>query len=216
MKFDDLKFMSIGSNCANLGCVKNRIKGPVDNLAGVDRVICFENLFEGDEILKELSAEPIITDRTPNFEGDSDKYYIYKHYMVCHNDPRTEKYKIEFERRLRVLQDFYKHIQEADHYFVYSLGPSEIDRSKNTLQTDNNLKDIIKFLEERELLKKVIFIGSRNVKSKSYWNFYCSNFREVFPEILYVEIEDLNLWSSEATQKQFQEKVSTILNLEEN
>ena len=35
IKFEDLKFMSIGCNCAMIGCIKkeDRLKGPVDNIA---------------------------------------------------------------------------------------------------------------------------------------------------------------------------------------
>lgn len=206
MNFDEIKFMSLGSNCANLGFIKNRIKGPVDNLSGCRNIVCFEVLFDGDSIIEELNSDPIITDRTPNFEGDSDKYYSYKHYIVCHNDPRTEKYKIEFEKRLRTFQEFIKSINNPDQYLIYSLGTAEINKYKHTLQSDNPIQAEIDFLKNKGLLNKTIFVGCKNVNIKNNWDFYSEDFSKKFSNINYILIEDLNIWKPMESQKQFEEK----------
>lgn len=212
MKFEDLKFMSIGGNCAPIGFLgKDRIRGPVDNLAGVKGKVCFECLFD-DTFLDDFKKQPIIQDRVPGFPNDSDKAYIYEHYTVCHNNPLEEKYQIEIKKRFDRFKDFYTSIQHSDYYFTYSLN-TEISKRENKIQNLPLLEKEIQLLKDLNVLHKTIFVGTKNVKIKNNWNFYAKEFTTVFPDVLYVELEDLNVFNPDKALKQFKQKIEKLLNL---
>lgn len=211
LKIEELKFMSIGANCADIGYLgKDRIRGPVDNMSGIDKVLCFECLFNGT-FLDEFKKLPKIKSRVKNFEGDSDKCYFYNSFAVCHNNPFEEKFKLELVKRYNNFKNFYSHIQEPNYYFTYSLN-TEISKITHTIENRSLIEREICFLKDLKILNKTIFVGTRLVKNKGNWDFYSNGFEKEFPEILYVEIEDLNIWHPEDTQKQFKEKVSILLN----
>lgn len=213
MKFEELKFLSIGGNCAPIGFLgKDRIRGPVDNLAGVKGKICFECLFDGT-FLDEFEKTPIIQKRNPGFPNDSDKAYIYDHFSVCHNNPFEEKYKKEITKRYETFIDFYSKIAFSNYYFTYSLN-TEISKTNNKIQNSDLLEKEIEFLRKRHILNKTIFVGTKNVHIKNNWNFYAKDFAIAFPDILYVELEDLNVFNPDKSFAQFKEKVEQLLNLE--
>lgn len=209
MKFEDLKFMSLGGNCAALALLgKERIRGPVDNLAGVKNKLCFESLLN-DTFLKDFEKTPIISDRVPNFEKDSDKQYTYEHYAVCHNNPTTEKFKLEIEKRYNNFKDFYAQISETDHYFIYCLN-TEISKASHTVQNPKLLKAEIDFLKKKNILQKVIFVETKTDNKKSNWNFWAEDLAK-FKIPLHVRIYDLDIWNPEKTQTQFKEKICELL-----
>lgn len=210
MKFDDLKFISIGSTCATIGVLGNdRIKGPVDNLAGCKGTICFEVLFNGKFISSIFENQPIITDKKPGYEGDSDKYYQYSHYTVCHNNPLENSYRKELLKRYQTFLDFKKDINNDDHYFIYSLGSADVNKRTHELNVPHIEKEI-QYLKDIGVVNKTIFVGTRLVKNKGNWDFYGKDFSKIFP-VLYVEIEDLNVWHTESTQAQFKDQVCKLL-----
>lgn len=205
--------MSIGGNCAPIGFLgKDRLRGPVDNLAGVKGKICFECLFDNTFLL-DFEKTPKIESRLPGYKNDSNKMYTYEHYAVCHNNPFEEKYKKELEKRYNTFLDFYKNIQLPNYFFTYSIN-EEVSKKENKVQNKKLLDAEILFLKQRDILHKTIFVGTKNVNVKNNWNFYAKDFMTLFPNILYVELQDLNVFNTSVSQQQFKEKIIKLLNLE--
>lgn len=213
MVFEDMKFMSIGGNCAPIGFLgKDRIRGPVDNLAGVRDKLCFECLFDGT-FLEDFKKEPKIENRHPGYTGDSDKAYIYEHYAVCHNNPFEEKYKIELKKRYETFLDFYSHIELPAYYFTYSLN-TEISKTRNKIQNKELIDKEISFLKDKGLFQKTIFVGTKNVNVKNNWNYYAKEFEEEYPDVLYVELLDLNVFDPVKSFEQFKGKICALFHIE--
>lgn len=212
-KFEELKFMSIGANCADIGYLgPDRLRGPVDNMSGVKGILCFESLFN-NTFLEEFKATPIQKPRFKNYEGDSDICYIYKSFAVCHNNPLEEKFIENLKKRYDNFIEFYSHIKEPNYYFTYSLN-TEILKATHTIQNEKLLRDEISLLKNLGILNKTIFVGTRLIKNKGNWDFYSEDFQKKFPEVLYIEIIDLNVFNTSKSQEQFKQKIIKLLNLD--
>ena len=106
-----LRFMSIGGNCADIGYLgEHRIRGPVDNVNSIYGLRSSELLFKEKLYNEIFETEPVIKPRIPGFETDSKLSFFYKMHEICHNDPRTPEYKQEFMKRLKNFKNFLKNL----------------------------------------------------------------------------------------------------------
>lgn len=210
MKVDNLKCMSIGNHCAGLLFLGDcRVVGPVDNLNVKNDKIGFELLFNG-KFLEQFNAKPIITNRVPQYEEDSDKIYSYSHHQVVHNSPFEEKWKVELQKRYNTFLDFYSHIQEPNYYFILTLN-SEVNRCTHKMRNVNLLQREINLLKNLNILNKTIFVSTRNDTDnfKSWWNFWADDLDKYLKGCFHIQIEGL-VGHTKITNEQFLKKFNEL------
>lgn len=213
LKFSDLKFMSIGSNCADIGFLgRNRPRGPVDNMRGRNTHPCFQCLLEGT-FLKEFTKIPKQEPKEKTFEGDTEISYIYDSYEVVHNNPLDRKFKETLEKRYQYFKDFYKNIHKPNYYFTFSLN-HEILKENHSVKK-SLVEEEIALLKKHNILNKTIFIGTKLIKRTGSFDFYSNDFKKMFPQVLYIELEDINLFDTTSTQEQFKNKIIDLLGIRE-
>lgn len=99
-----------------------RIPGPVDNFAVRDKFSSIESLFNGKlfDAIKNREYEECVPEEE---EGEclylKDKYYslLNGSYKIFHNDPLTEEYNIEINKR---INNFKENYLKNDVYYFYT------------------------------------------------------------------------------------------------
>ena len=207
MDTTNLEFMSIGGNCASFAYLpEKRNKGPVDNFQANKGILSSAVLFNNILIPEIYFSKPIIKDRVPSFEGDSDKEYIFDNYSIVHANPYTEKYKAELERRMNSFNDFFINVKsKKNYYFTYSLDWYETSKYKGNVK--DGFYEGIEMLKHLNILDKVIFVGTKNVEANNNWNFF---FIEVPECIKYVELIDINVYHHGMAYDQFIDKLKAL------
>lgn len=210
---EKLQLMSIGSNCANIGFLgKDRIRGPIDNVIATKGIMSSKLLFENNLYEAIKNAKPKITKNlTKTFPGDSDYKYEYNDFMFVHNNPTEEKFLKEFKRRIDTFNEFYKNIDKDDHYFVYSLGTNDVNKS--TREVYDAFIFGLRYLEILNILDKTIIVGTRNENVKNYWDFYSKDIEKICNDkkIKYIEVVDNNVYHPDIPEKQFCSKLYSLL-----
>ena len=178
MKADDYKFMQLAGNCACIGYLgKDRIRGPIDNVVtnGADFL---KLILEGDyyTAVIDWADRAIQLKRIPNFEGDSEIAYKFKHILICHNDPRDKKYQQELHKRCLAFKEFLEKVKTTDtYYFTINLNENDVNRITHELN-HKQIKNMIEYLKKINLLDKVIFVSTKHTDPNSWWNFYSNDF----------------------------------------
>jgi len=219
MKFEDLKFMSIGSNCAPILFLgKNRIRGPIDNMAITDAYaikFLIENTFF-NYICDETNF--IITN--PKYgkgrPADPDVWFIYKYVNILHNDPRTDKFKVELKKRCELFNSFLANVKtNKNYYFTFCLNEAMVDTTTHKLK-DKTLYYICEYLKSIALLDKVIFVQlhADNIAHGGYCNCYINDITDWSAKY---NLKVINLYCEDKIiaddlYDQFNTKVKELLN----
>ncbi len=217
IKFEDLKFMQLFGNCACIGYLgSKRIKGPVDNVIGV-------NVDQIKLLFTKKYAEALATypfekaKRKPSFDGDYDFFHKFSFVWTAHHDPFTEKYKQELTKRLTIFYNFLEKVKTTDnHYFTINLNEMLVNKKQHTLN-EKKFIEIVKYLKSENILNKCIFIGTKcdqDTKfSKITWDYWAKNFYKYVLkyDLKYIELLNISIWKTEETEKQFKQKVMTCL-----
>ena len=207
----EYKFMQIYGNCAATHYLgKDRIRGPVDNVLTKNYQTI--DLLLTNKYLDYLKNNiPEIKERTPNFEGDSAIGYCYNLIDVVHQDPRTDKYLAETAKRINNFNSFLANIKKPDYYFVYSLNIYDLDNKTHKLKFDR-LEKNIKYLKQKKLLDKTIFVGTIN---NNWWNFWSSDMVPLIKKynLKYLELDNVGMGICDDTEtiKQFNWKVKDLI-----
>lgn len=223
MKFEDLEFMSIGSNCVYLACFdkKTRLKGPLDNTA--------LKSVNGLRLAINNELYNFVKDNTPQKRhknsnefraGDCEWETLYPNRTICfvHNIPEGEKFFAEFKIRCDRLFKYLADIRENNNkWLIFTLNGNFVKYNTGEL-IENNLNDVLDYLSEIGLLSKTIIIGSRVLQSDykvfdHHLNRESFNkIKEKFSHLNYIELNDVNAWEPEDTIKQFKEKIPVFIN----
>lgn len=224
MNFEDLKFMSIGSNCVFLACFdrKARLKGPVDNvsLKGVNALkLLFENKFYSFI----YNTTPVKRHKNSNEfkKGDCEYETTYPNNTVSfiHNIPEGEHFFNNLKTRCDALMAFLPEVKtNPNAWLIFTLNGNFVKYGMGTLVLDN-LKNCLLYLKDINILHKVIIIGSK-VKDSDYkvFNHYLNNDSlnklsvDIKEPINYLELTDVNAWEPAETQKQFKLKIVPAIN----
>ena len=161
MKFEDLKFMQLFGNCACIGYLgSRRIKGPVDNVIGVN-VNQIKLLFT-KKYAEALASYPFEkVKRKLSFEGDYGFFHKFSFVWTVHHDPFTTKYKQELNKRLNLFYDFLEKVRHSEnYYFTINLNEMLVDKKQHTLN-EKTFVEIIEYLQAEQILDKCIFIGTK-------------------------------------------------------
>lgn len=206
-------FMQLFGNCACIGYLgKDRYKGPVDNVIGINShliKLLLENRYYTDFIKAKYSKTP----HKPFFKNDYEYYSNYYCVRIVHENPDTEKYRQILKERCENFNSFYKKvISEDNYYFTITLNESMIDKKQNTLK-GNCLIDVINMIKKYNLSDKVIFVGTIALDSTNVWNYHSDEATKLLKEnsLKYIEIKNLNIWDTEESQKQFITEVYKLL-----
>ena len=222
IKFEDLKFMSIGSNCVFLACFdkKVRLKGPLDNTS-LKSVNGLKLAINNDLYTFVKSNIPQKRHKNANEfrTGDCEWETTYPNKTLCfvHNIPEGNKFFTEFKIRCDRLTEYLTDIKEnKNKWLIFTLNGNFVKYNTGEL-IENNLSDVLNYLSEVSLLSKTIIIGSRVLQSdykvfdhhlnrKSF-----NEIKEKFPHLNYIELNDVNAWEPENTIKQFKEKIPKFI-----
>lgn len=218
MVISDLRFMSIGGNCACIGFLgKYRTKGPVDNvILGNPKTI---DLLLQDKYFDFITTSTFIQE--PRKKGWPEDYGYFSKYLddmvwIAHHDPTTQKYKDELKKRCIIFKDFYqKVITDPNYYFIFNLNEFCIDKKQNNLLNHTFVLEVINILKSYNLLEKTIFVGTKIQYNKATtWNYNSDafNYYIIKYNLKYIEIIDNNIWKTGASSAEFINKVYRLLN----
>lgn len=205
-EIENLKFMSIGSNCYGMAYMgEQRVRGPIDNFLAMKGLTSTITLFKGaleNEILNTIPKE---------FKGTPRQFEItfqYENFWIVHNDARTSKFKEEFQRRIQNFNDFYSNIKLSNYWFVYNLGQFDIKFSNgigkgiNTEVPTDYFLNGLEYLKSLKLLDKIIFVG--NIHSEPRPDFAKFNSKIVKGMVPhYIDITDIQMRHPEKNIKDF-------------
>lgn len=209
----NLKFLSIGSNCAGIGFLgKARLRGPVDNV--VVKNLGFKKLFDNTLYEEITETQPQISSKFQSWENDSLLSYSFQSVDIIHNNPFEDSFKKELKKRLERFNNFYENIHNEENYFIYSLSNLDVDKWHNPTKY---FSSVIQALTDLNILDKVIFVGTKRVcYGRRFWKFY---FNEAPKGIKYVTVFN-NYFEYNGTEEStyqkichedFLEKVSSLL-----
>ena len=154
MKFEDLKFMSIGGYCLSLFALgPDRLKGPVDNILMLNSVIL-------EKLLNKRYYNYLKT--TPYIKKGPKKYF-FKDLQIRHNDFEDQKYLKEVYRRLETFYTFIKDITENENKFLIF----SIPHSFFGLNLQNELINCINILKKHNF--KAHKIGNNPVNKMQFY-----------------------------------------------
>ncbi len=207
----EYKFMQIYGSCAATHFLgKDRLRGPVDNVI-TKGYKCIELLLNNEYTDYLIDNKPIIAKRTPNYEGDSTNSYTYDFVEIVHQNPLTGKYIDEIKNRINNFNDFLKNINKDNYYFVYSLNIWDMNNKTHKLNS-TIFEENIKYLKNKKLLNKTIFIGTKN---NNWWNFWSNDLIPLIKKynLKYIEITDMGMGICDdtATINQFKAEVIKVI-----
>ena len=221
MKFEDLNFMSIGSNCVFVATYPKdeRLKGPVDNTS-LKSVNAVKMLFDNSFYSFIKNTTPVKRPKKPNEfrPGDCEYETIYPNDTVSfvHNIPEGEKFFTEFKKRCDRLYSFIKDVRVKNNcWLVFALNGNFVRYGTEEL-VKHNLEDVIIYLKSQNILNKVIFLGSKVVNNnyKVHNHFLDAKSLELLKHkynIKYVELINVSTWNPENAQKEFKLKMEKCL-----
>lgn len=213
-EIENLKFMSIGSNCYGMAYMGNqRVRGPIDNVLAIKGLTSAISLFNGtleNEILNTIPKEYAKTNPSQN-----DITFRYENFWVVHNDVRTDKFKEEFHKRIQSFNDFYKNIKLPDYWFIYNLGQFDVKfsegvgRGENTEIPTEYFLSGLDYMKKLGLINKIIFVGNlHSIPRTNFAKFNSSIIKEMVP--YYVNITDICLPRPEKNQIEFKNYLTTL------
>lgn len=203
LKFSDLKFMSIGGNCADtyfLG--KDRIRGPVDNLyfeKGLENVF---DVLDG-KILREIISRKFEIKKSGN-----DTLRIYPcRIRVVHNDPFQKEYIEEFRKRFYRLINFIN-TRDPKNILVYTINRNDVIEDNQPFHLKKSFYDSVDRLNKMNLLNRIIFVGTKNPRKWKEWaRYYSEDFKKL--KVKYIEIDDI--FDSDKNYNQFKNEVMKLI-----
>ena len=223
-KFEDLQFMSIGCNCALIGCIKkeDRIKGPVDNVA-IKSFNGFKLALENKIYDFVKTAKYTTRNKKPGEyrDGDCTVVTTFQDNTIefLHNLPQGEKFLTEFKSRCNRLNNYLAAVNaDPNKWLILSLSGCSVEFGTGRLYGET-LKNILKYLQNRHLLHKTIIIGTKlNKSAYKVFNYFLTdtvkqNFeKELNTKLNYLEIIDLDRDNLEPVRQQFKEKAINLIN----
>lgn len=220
MKFEDLKFMSIGSNCASIVLLgKNRqFKGPIDNvlIKGTDAI---EALFLNKyfEILYSSGYSTRNKYITPQ-----DSYpllYDFNFVEILHNNPFTTKYKLELTKRINTFNYFLNKCKTNDDYFfIFTFNNWFINDSTHEVN-HLGVTELLNLFKNYEILNRVIFVQTIQPKdnTKHYLNEYSDEFNYYIDKykLKAIMLEKLDEDNIEENKSKFKREICKLFQIKE-
>jgi len=223
ININDLKFMSIGCNCADIGFLgKDRIKGPVDNV-DILRHEIFELLLSNKYFDLIKNGKYIKIDKKSWQFGWPNDYAFIFYYLrsdgerlirLEHEDVKTIKYEEELLKRCLVFNDFYtKVLSDNNYYFTFCFNEIVIDNNKSKICSRGFIEESINIFIKYKILDKIIFVGTKTSNKDNVWNYNSEEFKYYIDKynLKYIEIENNDIWDNEECHKQFLDKVSKLI-----
>lgn len=171
MEYTLNNFFYIGGNCADIGFLgDNRIKGPVDNMIGINGLLSTKSLFE-QTIISEFHQKPsVIKPWKKTVDTDPGKTHIYKNYQVVHNIPTEQKFLDNLEKRFNAFLTFYEQLKsESNLFFIYHINEYDMNKKKHIVY--KNFYKGIEYLQKIGILDKLIIVQTKNIKLNNTWNY---------------------------------------------
>lgn len=221
IKFEDCKFMSIGSYCLSIYILgNNRIAGPIDNVL-IENSRSIELLLDNKyfNYLTNTNFIKIPKKYTENEEANFD-FYFSNVVKIVHNDIEKPKYFINLKERINNFNAFIKSIKDKNKFLVFTISYLFTDY-KNGEVLNNSLESIIKYFKSKNILDKVIFVGckkNKSIKKQPWWNNYLNEkivqkWKQQY-QINYIELTDTDLATlpgKQAANVQFKQKFNKLL-----
>lgn len=213
-EIDNLKFMSIGSNCYGMAYMGDqRVRGPIDNVLALKGLSSSISLFEGTLENEILNNIPKLYDKTNPSQNDIT--FKYENFWIVHNDVRTKKFNEEFHKRIQNFEDFCKNINLPENWFVYNLGQFDvkftdgIGKGKNTEEPTDYFLNGLEYFKMLNLLDKIIFVGNiHSEPRKDFAKFNSKIIKDLVP--YYINITDIQMRHPENNQKEFRTALSLL------
>ena len=202
-------FIGIGGNCVTLGILgQERIRGPIDNFGCINGLKSFKTIIDNTFLLEIYNKYEYTTKNNKQFETDPDLRYYFKNFRVSHNIPNTEKFNKEITKRYNNLINF--DIKNPNNYYTYGL--CDYDINIKTHKPTQIFYDGIEYIKSIGLLDKIIFVETKNLYEKSYFNFWSTEIEEYFEKnnIKYIKIYDFNIWYVEETVHKFLNEIDKL------
>lgn len=213
-EIDNLKFMSIGSNCYGMAYMgEQRVKGPIDNVLALKGLSSSIFLFEGTLENEILNTTPKLYNKTNPSQNDIT--FKYENFWIVHNDVRTKEFKEEFHKRIQNFEDFRKNINLPENWFVYNLGQFDvkftdgIGKGNNTEEPTDYFLNGLEYFKMLNLLDKIIFVGNiHSEPRKDFAKFNSKIIKDLVPH--YIDIIDIQMRHPENNQKEFRTALSRL------
>lgn len=208
MDIDNIKIMSIGGNCRNIPILgKDRIRGPIDNIQLLGGLSDTKIIFEDSLVSMVKTETPIQEKRNPTFPGDSDTLYTYSHFQVVHNNPLTDKYLEELEKRMDNFRNFRKKVEmDPNYYFIYAMSIGDV--VLDTQDIKRGFLDGLQYLSQLGLLHKTIIFGTTCECTRYFYHIKDSEVLKQVP--LYIQIDKF-FFHDKTLEDQFHKKLLGIL-----
>lgn len=171
----DIGVMSLGSNCTDVHLIDEfRFRGPLDNLRSIQGFKGISNIFNNqlEKIFFSDSYKRSPWNKLKDNDFSEGTHWVSvrtifgNSYEMVHNDFEDLKVREELKRRIFVLKDFIKNIQqEPGHYLIYCLGSWDF---KNNTFDKGGFDKGLQVLKENKLLDKVIFINTNSPDMNNY------------------------------------------------
>lgn len=213
-EIDNLKFMSIGSNCYGMAYMgEQRVRGPIDNVLALKGLSSSISLFKGTLENEILNTTPKLYDKTNPSQNDIT--FKYENFWIVHNDVRTKKFKEEFHKRVQNFDEFRKNINLPENWFVYNLGQFDIKftdgigKGENTEEPTDYFLNGLEYFKMLNLLDKIIFVGNiHSEPRKDFAKFNSKIIKDLVPH--YINIIDIQMRHPENNQKEFRTALSLL------
>lgn len=218
MNFEDLKFMSIGSNCAPIYFLgPDRLRGPVDNMAITDTYIL--KYLVDNTLFEYITNSSNFKITNPKYgkgrKKDPDVWFIYKYLNIIHNDPRTNEFKMELKSRILRFNEFLNNVKtKNNYYFTFCLNESMVDTSTHKLK-NKTFYYVCEYLKSVNLLEKTIFVElhADNISHGGWCNCYINNMTDykLKYNLKVIELFNYNEINKDSLFQQFRKKIEEIL-----
>lgn len=167
----NLKLMSLGTDCLLTKAFLDTVKGPFDDGGCVINTNYLYFLKDKTFLGKFLKSDHIEYDST-NPWFDKKEFYIKNiDMLITHGDYNDEFFKKRFIKLIEAFYDFYRHIDEEDHYFIlyirYNFSDERALKFKDALEYLGVLDKTIVFANKdySEAFPNFIFLGDLNLKN---------------------------------------------------
>ena len=206
IKFENLKFMSIGSNCADLWYLgQTRVHGPVDNIV-IKSTAAIESLLD-KTFLTNIYTEPFVEE--PKLWAHTDDLNIilnYKDFKLVHNNPNTDKFKQELSNRLERLNTFINNIQQKENcWLVFNLNKYFVNEKH---EATTEFTKLINLLKTKNLFTKTIFVQlkKRKLTTEHKWDAWLAK-QDNLPKVITIyDVTDAKL-----ANMQFKQQIKQLL-----
>ena len=174
-EIENLKFMSIGSNCYGMAYMgEQRVRGPIDNVLALKGLSSSISLFERTLENEILNTTPKVYNKTNPSQFDIT--FKYENFWIVHNDVRTKEFKEEFT--------------------------DGIGKGENTEKPTEFFLNGLKYITKLGILDKIIFVGNiHSEPRKDFAKFNSKIIKDLVP--YYVDITDIQMRHPEKNIKEF-------------